>query len=266
MGESTISTGVRTINSMVVRHCNVTCHFHDFLDLLCVFEDPCTLIRSSINFSEGGFDKRRVSMFFSCSYTVEIPMLQVLLRYVHHTFRWVKQGHSASNKPQWTFQGAHQFARREAKLRMEEDPCWTKFFESMFIGQNAGCIWFNCCWVLPHFMAAKGMSTVSFHLCSLQGATRSRFEGLNAKPGARLSSVFHWRYFSCDPGDFSLKSSRRQRVGYVIHMNFTRGWFRISIIILIFSRKKERWCNSTIIPWVLLTNMTISIQLALIQI
>ena len=61
MGETTISTGVWTINSMVVRHCNVTCHFRD---LLCVFEDLCTLIRSSINFSEGAFDKRRVSMFF----------------------------------------------------------------------------------------------------------------------------------------------------------------------------------------------------------
>lgn len=144
-------------------------------------------------------------------------------------------------------------------------PAGQIFFESMFIGQNAGCIWFICCWVLPHFMAAKGMSTVSFSLCSLQGATRSRFEGLNAKPGARLSSVFHWRHFSCDPGDFSLKASRRQRIGYVIHMNFTMGWFQI-LIILIFSRKKGRWCNSTIIPWVLLTSMTTSIQLALMQI
>ena len=49
----------------------MTCHFRDLFDL------PCMLIRSSINFSEGGFDKSRVSIFYSCSHKLTYLILEL---------------------------------------------------------------------------------------------------------------------------------------------------------------------------------------------
>ena len=99
----------------VARHCNVTCHFRDLFDL------PCVLIRSSINFSEGGFDKSRVSIFFSCSnkltylileldlcnYDNDVPLLfaewlngSIKIPELQILFRYMSMIHSdESNKP-----------------------------------------------------------------------------------------------------------------------------------------------------------------------